>query len=41
MVHADGHDLGLAPARFELIPAGLSVMRGDAPAGEPSAIVKG
>ena len=39
MVHADGHSLGMAPVRFELIPAALSVLVGEAPAGEPSAVV--
>lgn len=38
MVHADGHSLGMAPVRFELIPAALSVLVGEAPAGEPSAV---
>jgi YegS/Rv2252/BmrU family lipid kinase len=39
MVHADGHTLGPAPVRFELIPAALAVIVGEAPAGEPSAVV--
>jgi diacylglycerol kinase (ATP) len=39
MVHADGHTLGPAPVRFELVPAALSVIVGEAPAGEPSAVV--
>lgn len=37
-VHADGHYLGPTPARFELIPGALSVLVGEAAAGEPSAV---
>jgi diacylglycerol kinase (ATP) len=38
MVHADGHLLGRTPARFELLPAALPVVVGEAQPGIPSAV---
>jgi YegS/Rv2252/BmrU family lipid kinase len=38
MVHADGSLVGPTPARFELLPAALSVLVGQPPATEPSAV---
>jgi diacylglycerol kinase (ATP) len=38
MVHADGHLLGRTPARFELLPAALPVVVGEALPGVPSAV---
>ncbi len=39
MVHADSQSLGTTPVRFELVPAAFSVLVGETPAGQPSAIV--
>src|SRR4029079_9990443 len=38
-VHADSNALGPPPAHFELLPAALAVLVGEAPPGQSSAIV--